>query len=570
MAMTETSRVDALRLQLPQRRRRIGVLLLCCAVAALVAQAFLEWLLPYDMAGLGLVRRALGRPGLLPQAVALAWGLACALLLWPLLSIAGRRREVLALLAGLLLGTARLAAGGAVAAVVMLLAAGVASLGWQSRREGGAPLLLGTALAVVGWDAALSSYWTLWPVCLALCMVFVWIERHHLQSGDRQLMDALAERERLIGDLTASRQALLALQRERTQLLAGIGHDLRQPLSALRLHAEALHARHGDPLLREQTVAADEALRMLDQFSDFAAIEQGALRSNPEPLELRGLLQSVADLACAAQRADAVSLRVHGRETWIRTDRTQLTRLLQNLVGNAVRHSLRCAEGRRPTVLVALRRHRGGWAIDVVDNGDGIAAAQLGRVFEPYVKLSGGGQGLGLAIVRGLAAQLGLVVAPVCSTPGRGTRFRVCVPTLLCCDAPAGADAVPDLTGRFVAVLDDDDAVRRAVVAVLQSAGAHCVEAPTLPRLAALLDEEIRFPDALVFDVELGSGGDGFAAAAQLRADWQTEVPALFFTGHAVAQRPLPARSALLLKPADRPTLTRAVAALLADNPTPS
>ncbi len=440
---------DDLRLQAPLRRRRIGLILLAAATVLLTGQGFIEWLLPYDMAALAGVRRVLEMPWLQPQALALAWGIASTAalaLLWRA-QPAWAMTTVLALLTGVLLGTARAAAGGAIGALLLLATAGVASLGWQSRRQGGLPLLLAAAAAIAGWDALLSSHATLWPVCVAVVAVFVWIERQHIQANDRRLLSALVERDGLIDELQRKRAELLRLQQARTQMLAGIAHDLRQPLWAVRLCADALLHREPVPedadLLRQQMDAIEDASALLDQFSDLAAIERGALTLRPEPVNVRELLASVAAGLKTAHLQRGASLSVHGREVWLRTDRLHLARVLQNLAGNAVRHS-NAAHGRQGArVLLAVRPHAGGWAIDVVDNGNGIPADKLSEVFEPYVQLEpgkSGRQGLGLAIVRGLVGTLGMEL-DVRSAHGHGSRFRVVVPAALHAEAPAPAPA---------------------------------------------------------------------------------------------------------------------------------
>jgi CheY-like chemotaxis protein len=212
-------------------------------------------------------------------------------------------------------------------------------------------------------------------------------------------------------------------------------------------------------------------------------------------------------------------------------------------------------------------------AIDVVDNGRGIPADKLQAVFEPYVQLgdasgaSRGGRGLGLAIVRGLSTQLGLQLAPLRSTPGRGTRFRVLVPATLrrqgsqaaVAGGPVGqASDSARLDGWLLALLDDETGPRAALRAALEGAGATIVDAGSLEQLKLQLDQEPRFPDALVFDLDLGAGKpDGVAAISQLRAEWESLIPAVIVTGRitAMATLPLPKRCTLLGKPVALATL---------------
>ncbi len=577
--------------QLPRRRRRLGLSLVGLGVVALAAQSWVEWLLPYDLAALETMRRLGDAPTLGAAQLVWAWALLCALLL---VGLARARSASLvqtqsgALLCGLALGSAHVAAGGPAASSAMLLLVGVASLGWHARREGGLMLLLATAAAVAGWDAVMSDYPTLWLAAAVLCLVFVWIDHMHIRANDRRLFSALAERDSLIQSLDQRGEQLTALQGARTRLLASISHDLRQPLQAVRLFAEALQARPepADPadtkaaqrqqeLLRQQMRAADDAVAMLDQFSEFSAIEQGALQSHPEPVDVRDLLDGVAATLQATHPREALAVTVHGRRQWLHIDRTQLARLVQNLAGNAARYSLGARPGQRARVVLAVRPHIGpggdaGLAIDVVDNGRGIPADKLEAVFEPYVQLadaasgaSRGGRGLGLAIVRGLVAQLGLQLAPLRSTVGRGTRFRVGVPAALRRDGPPPAPALPSaprarhddptrLDGWLLALLEDEPAPRAALRAALEGVGATVIDAASLAQLKLALDREPRFPDALVFDLDLGAGQpDGLAAVEELRSEWELQVPAVIVTGRIAVMGtvPMPMRCTVLAKP---------------------
>jgi signal transduction histidine kinase/CheY-like chemotaxis protein len=623
--------------QLPRRRRSLGLALVALGVLALAAQSALEWLLPYDLAALETMRRLSGWPELTPAQLVWAWALLCGVLL---LGLARSRTasvlqtQGLALVSGLALGSAHVAAGGAAASSAVLLLVGVASLGWQALREGGLTLLAATALAVAGWDATLSAFPTLWLAAGVLGLMFVWIDRMHIRANDRRLFRALAERDELITSLDHRSEQLTALQGARTRLLASISHDLRQPLQAVRLFAEALQARP-DPddlqarqqppgpaeqrradLLRQQMRAADDAVAMLDQFSEFSAIEQGALQSHPQVVELRDVLDGVAASLQATHPRELLSLRVYGRRRWAYTDRTQLARLVQNLAGNAARYSLGQRSGQPARVVLALRPHTGadgpGLALDIVDNGRGIPPDKLEAVFEPYVQLadadgaSRGGRGLGLAIVRGLVAQLGLQLAPVRSRVGQGTRFRVLLPAALVRRGPRrrgpegllegspgdiaegfgeesldgsedgspdhGPDTVPGvdparLDGWLLALLDDEAAPRAALQAALEGVGATLVAAATLAQLKEKLDHEPRFPDALVFDLDLGAGqADGLAALLELRREWELDLPAVIVTGRIAAMGtvPLPPRCQVLAKPVPLVNLVAALRRLVA------
>jgi signal transduction histidine kinase/CheY-like chemotaxis protein len=560
------SRAAEIAAQLPARRRRLGLALVVLGVLMLASQSLVEWWLPYDQNGLAQLRRWLAVPGLTPVSLVWIWAAMCGLLLAWLARPQGAP-EAFAAVTGLMLGSAHAAAGGASPALALLLLVGLASLGWQVRGGGGLALLLGTAVAIAAWDAVLSDSPTLWIAAVVFVAMFLWIDSRHIRGSDRRLFAALEERDALIRDLDSRSEQLQGVQQARTRLLASISHDLRQPLQAVRLYAEALRARSdldttARRLLKQQMHAADDAVSMLDQFSEFSAIEDGMLVSHPELVNLREVLERVAGGLQPAYPRSRLRLTVHGRPTWVWVDRSQITRLVQNLAGNAVRYSVGVPIEGPARVVLAVRPLRGGCAIDVVDNGRGIPADKLEAVFEPYVQLAQGaeasraGRGLGLAIVRGLVTQLGLTLAPVKSRVGNGTRFRVCLPGAVMRDAPmprtvTGVPLTVRLDGWLLALLDDEDAPRRALRAAMEGVGATVVEAESLGRLKGLLDAQDRFPDVLIFDLDLGSGQpDGRAALAELRQDWEMQVPAIILTGRVGARSViLPPQCSLLEKP---------------------
>jgi DNA-binding response OmpR family regulator len=115
----------------------------------------------------------------------------------------------------------------------------------------------------------------------------------------------------------------------------------------------------------------------------------------------------------------------------------------------------------------------------------------------------------------------------------------------------ARAASVQRLEGWLLALLDDEDAPRAALRAALEGLGATVVDAPSPAQLKLLLDAEERFPDALVFDLDLGRDQpDGRAALADLREQWDLVVPAVIVTGRVGSRSViLPPRCSLHEKP---------------------
>lgn len=187
---------------------------------------------------------------------------------------------------------------------------------------------------------------------------------------------------------------------ERALLLAGVSHDLRSPLSRIRMAAELLPETDGIAARRTSIVRnVDVADRLIASFLDYVRAAELPLASKVDVAAIaRRLLQArdepVDQLALAApERLDVP----HAHELL-------LERLLANLVDNAMRHG-------KPPVLIRLRSEGGSVVIDVEDHGPGIAPEARERLTQAFSRgdASRGtpGTGLGLAIVRQVVQRMG-------------------------------------------------------------------------------------------------------------------------------------------------------------------
>jgi signal transduction histidine kinase len=170
-----------------------------------------------------------------------------------------------------------------------------------------------------------------------------------------------------------------------------------------------------------------ESLVMLvDDLFELVQLDAGAIEAETERARLEDVVRS-AVAAVDAQAADKglqLETRLDGAEAALTSPR--LTRVVQNLLQNAIRHTP--ADG---TVRVEARRGREGLELVVEDTGEGIDAAALERVFEPFWRgdaaRTGEGSGLGLALAKRIVEALGGSIK-VESAPARGSRFAVLLP----------------------------------------------------------------------------------------------------------------------------------------------
>jgi two-component system osmolarity sensor histidine kinase EnvZ len=203
---------------------------------------------------------------------------------------------------------------------------------------------------------------------------------------------------------------------QRTEMLAGVSHDLRTPLTRMKLALALLGENESVAELRSDV---DEMERMVQGYLDFA---RGAGSEEPVETDLLLLLEEVA----ANARRDGATLSLAGPEECVLTLRPNaMRRCLANLVGNARRHGTH--------IWIALMPRREGVDILIDDDGPGIAPEKRDSAFRPFIRLDAsrnpatGGVGLGLTIARDVARGHGGDVTLETSPQG-GLRARVHLP----------------------------------------------------------------------------------------------------------------------------------------------
>ncbi|HYD48513.1 MAG TPA: ATP-binding protein [Terriglobales bacterium] len=270
------------------------------------------------------------------------------------------------------------------------------------------------------------------------------------EVGPAELRTVAARFNEMAAAVAQQRQALLAS-------LAGIAHDLRNPLSALR--ASVAIVRPDAPLppepqlrrmleiVRRQIVRLD---RMAGDFLDMARVEAGQLELRLQDSDLRELATEVVELFEASAANHALVLQQPEQPLPIRCDPLRIEQVISNLISNAIKYS---PEGTH--VDITLESRGGEAMLAVHDQGRGISAEDQSRLFEPFRRIRAShetipGVGLGLFVVgRIVAAHRGRI--EVSSELGRGAQFRVYLPLLA--EAPeeiAGGDVDPSGRGEII------------------------------------------------------------------------------------------------------------------------
>jgi signal transduction histidine kinase len=206
------------------------------------------------------------------------------------------------------------------------------------------------------------------------------------------------------------------------QLVASIGHDLRNPLGVIETSLYILRNRAGDD---------DRVKKHLDRIGEQLGVANGIItnlldmiRNRPLAKEPVQLAQVVAGAAEAVQKPEGVSLALDGLEALptVDGDPVQLRQVFVNLLENAV-----FAASPQGEVTVRGRRGPGAVELDVEDTGPGVDPATRRRLFEPLITTKDRGIGLGLALVKRIAERHGGGVE-YSDRPGGGARFTVRIP----------------------------------------------------------------------------------------------------------------------------------------------
>ncbi|NID17123.1 ATP-binding response regulator [Luteibacter yeojuensis] len=337
----------------------------------------------------------------------------------------------------------------------------------------------------------------------------------HAQIGmEREIATATDE-------LARKNAALEAASVAKARFLAAASHDLRQPLYALTLFSSGLAVDEYDPVRLNRIAHIQECVESLDhlfgELLDLSRLETGAMPAVIRDVPLDEVFEEVSvNFRMVAEQHD-LRLVVRTTRLWVRSDRTMLARILNNLVSNALRYT------RTGGVLVGARRRQDGSVrVDVWDTGLGIAKEHLQHIFDEFYRVEGGpetgrpegtrrGLGLGLSTVQKLAGLLG-TRATVRSRPGKGTLFSIVLPEaqpgmMDAAPAPAVDPGMPrDIVGMRVLVIDDEPTILAGISYLLGSWGCEVMTAEDAQQAMEAVHQWMQPPDIVISDLRLREG----------------------------------------------------------------
>jgi PAS domain S-box-containing protein len=380
----------------------------------------------------------------------------------------------------------------------------------------------------------------------------------------------ITRRKAMVEALAEAKEQAEKANAAKSRFLAAANHDLRQPLQAMSLLVGALSYTQIDEQARtiardmQDTLTAMEGL--LNALLDVSKLDAGIVVPQQQNFLASVFLHQLRNQFKALAADRGVNIRLFCRNDPLHTDPDLLERILHNLISNAIRHT------RYGSILIGCRRRAERLRIEVWDRGEGIAAGDLGRIFEEFQQLGNPersvrqGLGLGLAIARRIAALLGLRL-DVRSEVGRGSVFFVEVPLATSARSAKVKDphAESELPARdtTVLVVEDDSQVLLATARLLRLWGYRPICARHAEEALELLKDKALHPAMALVDYRLPGMRNGVQFLDEVSLRVGLDIPSLLLTADTAPERLREAQTSgypLLHKPVTASALRQALA----------
>lgn len=401
-------------------------------------------------------------------------------------------------------------------------------------------------------------------------MMAVAVDVTDIVSARLAIEKAQLERELLLQDLETANRA-------KSEFLAMLGHELRNPLAPIVTALDLMKRRGDMKTSREQEIIQRQVqhlIRLVDDLLNISRITRGKVSLRKETVELADVIGKAVEMAhlLIEQRGHRLNLDIPPSGVRCHGDPVRLAQVVANLLTNAARYT---APGGEIDLRVSAQNS---WAtISVKDNGKGIPAQMLPKIFELFFQggqsqeRSEGGLGIGLALVKNLVAMHGGHVEARSAGAGQGSEFLIRFPLNIDgnekADIEARQAAAPESESRRVLVVDDNADAADLLGELLAQSG-HVVKVAYDPSAALNIAASFQ-PEVAFLDIGLPVM-DGYELATQLRRELAGSVVCRMYalTGFGqTADRIRSKRAGLeghFVKPIDVKLLLAAV-----DSPTP-
>ena len=330
---------------------------------------------------------------------------------------------------------------------------------------------------------------------------------------------------------------------DKSRFIAAASHDLRQPLHAMTLFHHALRHKSENESNRPLFDSIDNSTfalnAMFDSLLDVSKLDANVVEPEYEPVSIQAVFSLLSQEFQPIAKRKALFLNTSDMDVSLYTDQTLFTRILRNLISNALKFT------QRGGVEVDAKLTDEHLLVTVSDTGVGIPDGEHARVFTEFYQLGAeqrhgeAGVGLGLSMVNRLSILLGMQVK-LDAMPTGGTRASLIIACSELVDEPGEPEKLDSsymatepnaLTGLNIIFIDDNDAIRLGMYTLLSQwrCCAVCVadEKEALSRLAELQ----MTPDLIIGDYQLAGTLTGIDAIVTLRSRFSNDLPGMLISG---------------------------------------
>jgi PAS domain S-box-containing protein len=345
-----------------------------------------------------------------------------------------------------------------------------------------------------------------------------------------------SQRRRLEGELRDRTAELTESERRKTEFIATLAHELRNPLAPLRAALQVMRKASDNATSMAQMREMMERqlmqlVRLVNDLFDIARVTSGQMALQKERIALHEIMQAAVEASEPLRMTtkNSLTLELPAGSLFLHADPTRLTQVFTNILNNAAQYS--AAGG---PITVRAESDESTVRIDIADSGVGIAREALNRIFEMFTRVgrdsmrSHTGLGVGLNLARRLVEMHDGQLVASSEGLGRGSHFLITLPLA----GPAGSDSTvtegdrPAQTGNLVrALIVDDNIDAAATLSLLLQLAGHTTAVAHEGAEALKVAAEFK-PDIVLLDLGL-PGMDGYEVARAIRRTPEAGNPVL-------------------------------------------
>jgi len=358
------------------------------------------------------------------------------------------------------------------------------------------------------------------------------------QFSFNRMSELAYENKRLVNEVIKQKETAENAVLAKTQFLAAASHDLRQPMHALGLYVGAFDHdkldKDSNRIVSKIQLSTDALNELLNSLLDISKLDANSVDNVPQDLNVEPLLETIIGQYLSRAKTNNTNITLNSSTGMcVHCDRTLLTRVIRNLVDNAVKfthngHIALVAEQKQNSIVLAVK-----------DTGLGIAAKEQENIFKEFTQLDNPerdrqrGLGLGLAIVQRLC-ELMSVKIELDSQLGEGSCFTLTLPLAKGTNELA-AESKPvtrlKLLNEIIVVIDDETEIREGMCRMVERWRATVVDAESADEAITKLDELGLEPSLILSDLRLRENQNGIDAINKIREEFNSDIAAILITG---------------------------------------